>query len=127
MFGKQLREGCNSKVNPVVNASPNPSFKKQLVAWACVFACFILIAVLWKFGVFSAAGKAVVDHSSNTMQKEAERQNQPKIVVLKNGERIECKKVNDQGLYWGLSRADGKFSAVKKDDVSEVIDETPKP
>jgi len=111
----------------MVNGSSNLSFKKQFVVWVGILACFVLIAVLWKFGVFNAPGKAVVDHSTNTMQKETKRLNQPKIVVLKSGERIECKKVNDQGLYWGLSRADGKFSAVKKEDVSEVIDESPTP
>jgi len=44
-----------------------------------------------------------------------------KTVVLNSGERIACKKVNDQGRYWGLVRADGKASAVKTADVKEIV------
>lgn len=102
---------------------PEPSFKKQLLAWVGIFGCFILIAALWKLGVFNAASKIVVDRSLNIMQKETEHQtHQSTVVIKKDGERIECKKVNDQGEYWGLVRSDGKFSAVKKADVQEILE-----
>ncbi len=95
---------------------------------AAVLCTFAVVAALWKFGVFNAVAKTFVDHSIDTMKKETERQqNQPKIVVLKTGERIDCKKVNDQGQHWGLVRKDGKFTAVRKDEVQEIIDDAPNP
>jgi hypothetical protein len=35
--------------------------------------------------------------------------------------------VNDQGPFLGLVLTDRKFSAVKKEDVKEIVDATPTP
>jgi len=94
---------------------------RQLIAAAAALAMLALVFVLFKLGVLTAFGQMFVAKSTQHFRdvgKAAE-----KTVVLKTGERIECKKVNDQGEYWGLVRADRKASAVKKDDVKQIVTE----
>jgi hypothetical protein len=97
--------------------------RQQLIAWVAVFAVFFLSVGLWKLGVLNSIGKKLVDKSLNQMQKVNERQqSQPKTVVMKDGRKIVCKEVKDQGPSCGLVQTDGKFSAVKKEDVQAIID-----
>ena len=89
-------------------------------------ACLILAVllgsgVLLKFTTFGA-GLYVRDAMRST-RIEGERQaNQPRVVITVSGQRIDCKRVLDQGKYWGLVLHDGKTSTIKKEHVREVID-----
>jgi len=83
----------------------------------------VIALLAFKLGVFTALGQMFVAKSTQHFRDVGKAAEKPQTVVLKSGKRIACKKVNDQGAYWGLVRADGKASAVKKDEVKEIVGE----
>lgn len=74
------------------------------------------------FKLTGLVAKPLVNHSIQSMMKmEADRRkDQPRVLVTIAGERIEAKRVLDQGNCWGITRKDGQVVVLKKEQVREV-------
>lgn len=96
--------------------------KSPFPAIFCLAAMFVLLRTgLW-FKLFRPIGKWEVESALDATRQEAERQaNQPRTVILKSGEKIECKRVLDEVQYWGLLRVDGRATAIKKEEVQGIL------
>ena len=104
--------------------SPKKQFRNLLKAAVVFFVIFVFFGVIYFSGILKPLTSGFVNHSINTMQKEGDRQaNQPRIVVMKTGERFECKRVLDGGSLqtWGFVDKDGRAHSVKKSEVQEIL------
>ena len=106
---------------PAVHTTPRE--RRQFKAALSLLALSVTVVVLWKVGVFQAAAGFFVHQTIDTMQAETERQaNQPRVIILNSGKRIECKRVLDNGERLGFIRKDGVAGCVKKVEVKEVVE-----
>ncbi|GMV83830.1 MAG: hypothetical protein AMXMBFR7_50140 [Planctomycetota bacterium] len=102
-----------------------PTFKKQLLAWAGIFLLLAVAAVLWKTGLLGVASQKAVDESLDTFREVERRKDHPRTIVLKSGKSLACKRVMDQRDYWGFVTTEGRMGAVRKVDVEEIVDDRP--
>lgn len=61
------------------------------------------------------------DPAIDTMRAQGTPKEQRRTVVLRSGERIDCKRVLEQGEHRGMILLDGGASAVQKSNVSKIV------
>jgi hypothetical protein len=108
--------------------SPKKELKALVFRYAVVLGLlFLLVIGFLSWALRRAMAKPLVDFAINSMQQAGKKaSNQPRVLVLNDGTRIECMKVNEGGMgYCAFIRKDGAASSVKKSDVNQIIELPP--